>query len=173
MGEKEKNKELGEWAFTLYKEGKALAIFFPLFGLFFLSLNLFVELDSIGRTMSFAVFGVFTLLGAYEWLKRNDGCYLYENGIKVIRWRKESTFLYTDMQELEIVYSWRISAANSAFISFRKVEFPLVVLSNGERKKLFFEAYPAYIQILTGLLGNKPVHEVTENFHSAEKQHIR
>lgn len=138
---------LGELQVVLFKKDKRTGELLFLIGIIFFC-ALFLDIDDFGRGLCLILTVCAILGGWFEFWRSNGGCYLYDYGLKIIRWKRSQNILYQDIQSVTTCQKWRLIGINSYFISVQKVTYPLLILKGNQQKRLFFEANN---QVMSGL----------------------
>lgn len=141
--------QLGDFVDKLYIRGKLLGVVFFILGLIFILVSLFAKVDALGTNM--ALFGglFFFMLSLFQLVFRNDGLYIYENGLEIVRFSIKKSILFAEIRNFTIISNWALSSINSFFISFNKTPHIVIRLYNGKMCKLFFEADEYTANVLT------------------------
>lgn len=142
--------EANEFRQTLHRRGMFIG---PVMGgifVFLIIVSLFTEdgFDAVGWSITGTIFAVACIITLFEYLYKEDGVYLREQELEVVRFRKVKKYSYDEIQHFSIEKKWRLASASRFFISFQQEPRFKLQLANGEAVGLPFEATSPGMQVL-------------------------
>lgn len=132
--------ELGQLYSEAYRRGILLGVLFLLPALFCYGLVIFAEVDQLGMQIGLTGGTIFVILAIFQFIFRNDGLYLYENGLELVRFNRKRVLMYEEIRYFTITSNWNLAGISTHFISFRKSPHIVIRLKNEKMINVFFEA---------------------------------
>lgn len=139
---------MGEFKVVAYKRGILLGVIFLVIMAALVIFVSSVETDEFGVKFTVIVCALFLSIVLFQFIFRNDGLYLYENGLRAVRFGRVREIYYHEIIYFTVVRKWRLRSINPMFISTSHAPYIRMRLTDESLWDSFFEADNHALQML-------------------------